>query len=83
MNRFKLTQPDAGLNGDVRFVTKMTVSFIDVQFKVTSFGNVFHFFPIDSILHFELDDGLASSSTDHVDVTPDIVDLNRIFVYQT
>ena len=66
---------DAGIDGDVGFVAEVTVRLLHVQIKVASFRIVSQILPVDSVLNFELQNGLTGSTTDNVHMSPDIWNL--------
>jgi hypothetical protein len=51
---------------------------MDKSKYLAPFGNVVQLLPVDSVLNFELKNGLSRSLTDDVDVSPDIWNLNEI-----
>ena len=70
--------PDAGIDGDVGFVAEVTVRLLHVQIKVASFRLVSQIIPVDSILHFWLKNGLTGSTTNDIEMSPDIWNLNTL-----
>jgi hypothetical protein len=56
----------------------LTVRLLHVQIKVASFRLVSQIIPVDSILHFWLKNGLTGSTTNDIDMSPDIWNLNTL-----
>ena len=67
--------PDAGIDGDVGFVAEVTVRLLHVQIKVASFRIVSQILPVDSVLNFELKNGLTGSTADDVHMSPNVRNL--------
>lgn len=59
----------------MRFVTEVAVRFVDMQIKETFLWSVFEIVQIDAVLHFELQNSLASTTTNDIHVTPNIRNL--------